>query len=315
MNYRILLIFIGIYMGQSFPTMGQDIQNISMEDGNGKELTYSELLPVSGLIEGVLVLMPGFGQQAGDVFEDTDLPRIASDNGLLVVSIPTGFNLSADKFMSDRITSILTDVLIRHAMDQEPFVFGGFSGGGTILLRYAERCHENPGDHPVVPSAVFTVDSPVDLIAFWDYIDREQRRGYSEVGINEAKSIAGLFENRYGSLEEHREVYEDLTPFDAGSPDPGNEVFLERIPVRVYHDIDIPWLLAERRRSAYDANFLISSEMISRLMLMGNMRAEFVQSPIEGRRKDGRRHPHSWNIVDSEECVQWMQKAMLLDQD
>lgn len=41
-------------------------------------------------------------------------------------------------------------------------------------------------------------------------------------------------------------------------------------------------------------------------MLMGNQEAEFIQTFQTGYRRNGQRHPHSWSIIDAEECVDWM---------
>lgn len=291
-------------------TMSQEPQKVNYERHDGKQSYYMELVPDAETFAGVLVLMPGFSQRAEDVYRDSDLPQKAMAQNFLVVTISTGFNLTSNDFVTEDITNILTDVQIRHELGQEQFVMGGFSAGGTIALRYSEYCHKTPGDFPVVPAGVFTVDSPIDIIAFFDYMERELQRDYSEVGINEANHISKMLENKYGSLDENREVYEKITPFNASSYEKGNEQYLMRPAVRVYHEIDIDWLIKNRRRSALDANFTLASEMISRLVLAGNERAEFIQSDIEGRRHDGRRHPHSWNIVDGDDCIAWIKNLM-----
>ena len=310
MSLKLILFSTLIVCMSSCNSNSQEPQKIDLTREDGKPGYYMELMPASGNIKGVLVLLPGFAQKAEDVFSDSDLPDLAHKNNLLVVGISAGFNLTANDTVAARLTQILTDVLIRHEMNQEQFVFGGFSAGGAIALRYAELCHETPGDYPVVPSAVFTIDSPIDLIDFWSYMDREMARNYSDVGMTEARHIAKMFEHKYGSLAENRATYEKITPFDMSKKEPGNERFLLKIPVRTYHDIDIPWQINNRRRSALDANFLPSSELISRLQLQGNARAEFIQSNIEGRRANGDRHPHSWNIVDGQACVVWILEAI-----
>ncbi len=55
---------------------------------------------------------------------------------------------------------------------------------------------------------------------------------------------------------------------------------------------------------------LDASELVSRLVLMGNKHAEFVSSKTPGRRSNGLRHPHSWSIVDEVDCVQWMKEQL-----
>ena len=55
---------------------------------------------------------------------------------------------------------------------------------------------------------------------------------------------------------------------------------------------------------------LNGSELVNRLVIMGNNQAEFVSSKIEGRRNNGMRHPHSWNIVDEAELVRWIKEKL-----
>ena len=104
----------------------------------------------------------------------------------------------------------------------------------------------------------------------------------------------------------HATTYDTLTPFNAKLLGPGNERFLCDTAVRVYHDVDVVWQLENRRRSLYDANALGASELIARLLLAGNNRAEFVQANGKGVRSNGQRHPHSWSIVDAGELVGWV---------
>jgi hypothetical protein len=43
---------------------------------------------------------------------------------------------------------------------------------------------------------------------------------------------------------------------------------------------------------------------------MGNNEAEFMISKVQGKRNNGTRHPHSWNIVDETELVQWIKEKL-----
>jgi hypothetical protein len=111
-----------------------------------------------------------------------------------------------------------------------------------------------------------------------------------------------------GTPETNPKRYNELTPFNHRLTESGNEKYLKNMAVRVYHDIDVEWQLKQRRRSIFDSNQLSASELINRLMLMGNDRAEFMTSKQPGVRSNGMRHPHSWSIVDEVECIQWTLK-------
>ena len=89
-----------------------------------------------------------------------------------------------------------------------------------------------------------------------------------------------------------------------------NEKFLKNTSVRAYHDVDIAWRLINRNQTVHNSNYEVTAELINRLMLMGNKKAEFMQSFKTGYRSNGRRHPHSWSIVDEVEFIQWMKKII-----
>jgi len=125
------------------------------------------------------------------------------------------------------------------------------------------------------------------------------------VGVNEAKTVSAMMSKEIGTPETNPKRYNELTPFNHELNEPGNERYLKNMAVRVYEDIDVEWSLKNRRRSIYDSNALDASELINRLLLMGNERAEFMTAKQPGYRSNGMRHPHSWSIVDEIECIQW----------
>lgn len=153
---------------------------------------------------------------------------------------------------------------------------------------------------------VFAVDSPVDLPDIWEYFQREIKKNYAEAGVIEAKAVSEKMMKEIGTPDSNPKKYNELTPFNHRLTTPGNERFLKDIAVRFYEDVDVEWLLKERRRSLFDSNALSASELINRLLLMGNHRAEFVSSKRPGKRSNGIRHPHSWTIVDEIDCIQWI---------
>jgi len=102
------------------------------------------------------------------------------------------------------------------------------------------------------------------------------------------------------------EIFKALSPFSIDKSLGENERFLKEVAVRAYHDIDVSWRLIHRNQTARFDNYIATSELINRLMLLGNEQAEFIQTYQTGYRRNGDRHPHSWSIIDAEECVEWM---------
>ena len=288
--------------------IGQNFEKIVFNDKDADDY-YIQLRPETEKVNGVLVLLPGYGEKAESIFPSSKLFNTAYANGVLTIAIAGGEKIYADEKVIDKLNRGLTDFIKRNpTIPTDKFVIGGFSAGGTICLRYAEYSVENPTKVPVAIKGVFTVDSPIDLVDIWEYFQREIRKNYSEVGVFEAKFVSEKMNKEIGTPETNPKRYSELTPFNHRLTEAGNEQFLKNMAVRVYHDIDVEWQLKQRRRSIFDSNQLSASELINRLMLMGNERAEFMTSKQPGVRSNGTRHPHSWSIVDEVECIQWTLK-------
>lgn len=285
--------------------IGQNFERVVFSD-NDPDDYYLQLKPPAEKVIGVLILLPGYGEKAESIFPSSGLFNTAYANGIMTIAIAGGEKIYADEEVIDKLNRALADVIKRNPdISRDKFVMGGFSAGGTISLRYAEYSVENPSKTPVTLKGVFTVDSPIDLRDIWEYFQRETRKNYSDVGVFEARMISEKMNKEIGTPETNQKRYSELTPFDHRLTEAGNERFLKDMAVRTYEDMDVEWQLKQRRRSLFDSNALNASELINRLLLMGNARAEFMTSKQPGMRSNGMRHPHSWSIVDEVECIQW----------
>lgn len=300
-----LTLFLVLLVGNA---MGQSIEKIIFGDNTSDDY-YLVLKPSTDKIKGVLVLLPGYGEKPESIFPQSKLFNVAYANDVLTIAIAGGEKLYADEQVISKLNKGLHDLLKKNpGISKENFVIGGFSAGGTISVRYAAYCAENQTNVPLIPKGVFAVDSPLDLFDIWDYFQREIKKNYSEAGVFEAKMVSARMTKEIGTPETNPKKYNELTPFNHKMTEPGNEKFLKNMAVRIYEDIDVEWQLKERRRSLYDTNILNASELINRLLLMGNTQAEFKTSAQPGQRSNGMRHPHSWSIVDEVDCIQWALK-------
>lgn len=300
------ILFISLLILQVHCTHSQNYERINVNSST----YYLAIKPQSNQIKAVLVLLDGFGGSAEQIFPETKLHNIAYRHHILTVGIGVRLKISADKSVVATLDSIMNDIKQRFKVPADKFVLGGMSAGGTIALRYAEYCKSNPAKFPINPKAVFAVDSPIDVIGLMQYFDNEIAKNFSQIGVEEARYVKNLLIQEYGELKTNLDKYVELSPFYKDQIGAGNERFLKDIPVRVYHDVDISWYLKNRRRSIYDENLLNTSEMINRLLLMGNEKAEFISAKQPGYRSDGTRHPHSWSIVDEMECIEWIKKEL-----
>lgn len=307
MIIRILILGFVLFLFNS--TYSQNFEKIVVGNKDSLDGYYLVLKPWNE-IHGVLVLFPTRGFPPETVFEESKLQNLAWSNNLLTIAFSAGKSFYADSASIANINLILNDVVERYGVKRDKFVFGGFGGGGMIGLRYVEYCKEYPEKFPVKPQGVFAIDPAVDYINLWKYFERELKSGISNSGRAEAEHVLNEMTSNIGTLQENIEKYKELTPFYSDLEVAGNEKFLRHIPIRLYYEIDMEWYLKNKRRSAYDLNFLNGSEMIKRLLILGNEKAEFIQAKKEGYRSDGQRHPHSWSIIDEIDCIQWVKGLM-----
>ena len=271
---------------------------------------YSVIPPTGGRVQGAMVLFDGFGGDASSFLAETKLHNVASANDLLTVCLPTGRRLFLDDIHLKMIHRILNEVAKKYGIKNDRFAMGGFSSGGTVALRYVELCYEHPEEFEIKPRAAFTVDSPLDVVGRYKASKRIIASGVQGFWVGEAKMINEMCDAELGKPEVKMANYRRISPFTREDSAAGNERFLKTVAYRTYHDVDVAWWLQNRQMSIDDTNIPDGSELVNRLQLMGNKEAEFMASKIPGRRANGMRHPHSWNIVDETDLVQWIKEKL-----
>jgi hypothetical protein len=299
----VLLLFINI-------TNAQSIKKIVLDKDDFYSGSYEVVEPEGSRIDGCLILLAGFGQRAEETFPETKLEDVAYKNNILTVSFAAGNKLYADSITVLKLTNIIKDILKKYYVSDKNFLLGGFSAGGMIALRYVELCNQFPEKFPIHPQGVFTVDSPIDIFTIWENLEENYKNNYSELAFEEAQRAMKHIKDDYGVPRENIPVYAKLTAFSMNKNYSENEIFLKNTAVRTYHDVDIAWRLINRNQTVHNSNYEVTAELINRLILMGNNRAEFMQSFQTGYRANGQRHPHSWSIVNETECISWMKTLL-----
>ena len=72
---------------------------------------------------------------------------------------------------------------------------------------------------------------------------------------------------------------------------------------------DREWFGANELHEAYTGN-RITSYNVCYTKLLRNENAEFIPTTGKGYRIDGRRHPHSWSILDAEDTANWIERMI-----
>jgi len=303
---RTLIIFTTIFF-VSKNLYPQTIKKIVLDENDFYSGHYLVVEPENKeAISGVLVLLAGFGQIPENTPPETKLHNVSYANNILTVFYAAGNKLYADSITQVKLTNVINDIIKRYKVKSNTFVLGGFSAGGMIAMRYVELCSEFPDKFPIQPKGVFAVDSPIDIFTIYEQLEESIKNNYSEMAVEEAVRAIGYIKNDYGIPLENASTYAKLTAFSMNKTYSQNEKYLKNCAVRTYHDVDIAWRIKNRNQTVHGSNYEVTAELINRLNLMGNNRAEFMQSFQTGYRSNGLRHPHSWSIVNEVEFIQWM---------
>jgi len=279
-------------------------------DKDSTTLFYEKMIP-SGKPIGVLVILGGTFDLIPDIKKQITLHSLAVQKNLLVIfpSINYGTNKLFPEYKF--LDTIFKQIVNQYKIPKDKFVIGGFSGGGMLALRYTERANKFKDSSYIIPRAVFGVDPPVDYAHLWDHCVNDVERNVSDMAVRESKSIMEEYRKEFGgSPQEHPENYVEYSIYSHSEKDGGNAKYLINTPVLIYTEPDVMWQLNYRQRDFYDMNCLDQSAMINFLRLHGNKNSELITTYNKGKRLDGKKHPHSWSIMNSQQCLSWIMKQL-----
>ena len=306
MRTLFLAILAFLILNQSF---GQKTEKIYLDKSDNNSNCYLAIYPEKLPWKGYLFLIPSFGEMPEGVLMQTDLPKLAAEQGILTI-IPT-FKTGVKSFGIDSLSQqsfkeILEDVIRKNKLSGLKFYVGGFSIGGSCAVKFAELAiREN---FKFKPDAVFVIDPPLDFERFYNSNKRTVRLSVNSQPSQEAIYMIERIEKEMkGTPESTIQNYYKYSPYSFSDTKQTAIKYLINTPIRFYTEPDINWWLKERGGDYSGMNALDGSCMINELNRLGNSKAYFIATKNKGYRKpDNRRHPHSWSIVDNTELINWL---------
>lgn len=280
------------------------------EQNDTSSLFYLKIIPKSKPI-GVLVIMPSSGELVEAVMQQITLHQLAVEKGLIVIfpSINWGsctFN-EEHKFLD----IIFKQVATEYEIPRDKFVLGGLSGGGMVSLTYVEKAIREKGTTYVIPKAIFALDPPLDFAHLYLHAQQDVEKNNFPAAVNEGNWLMRMYETELGGTPQQvPEQYIRFSIYSHSERDGGNAKYLLNTPVRIYTEPAIEWQMKYRHRDFYNLNCTDISAMINLLQLNGNSNAEMIVTYDKGVRIDGTKHPHSWSIMDSKDCLDWILKQL-----
>ncbi|MFZ4057486.1 MAG: hypothetical protein ACOYKE_05080 [Ferruginibacter sp.] len=282
------------------------IEKVFLDKIDTTKNCYTIIYPAKLPWTGYLFLIPGFGETAELVLQQTDLPKKFAQNGILTI-IPTFqdgvLSFGVDSLSQQSFDNILKDVTSKHKLIDQRFFVGGFSIGGSCAIKYAENAH-------IKPTAIFAIDPPLDFENFYNSAKRGIRLSKeNEANQEHVYMIDRLEKETGGSPITNLAEYYNISPYSFSDTTQRAIKKLVKMPLRIYTEPDINWWIKERGADLTSMNATACSAMINELNRLGNKNATLITTQNKGYRKpDNRRHPHSWSIVDNNELIKWLLK-------
>ena len=306
MNKLIFFLAIQLLFQLSF---GQKIETVYLYSNDSTVNYYIVVHPSKLPYKGFAFFIPGMFQSAKDVLVQTELPKLAAQQGILTI-IPT-FKTGLPSFGFDTATQSSLSEMLDHVtkaykLDSVNFYLGGFSIGGTCALKYSELAFSN--NYPIKPKAVFAIDSPLDFERLYKGMLREiHLPNSSEDGLAESNYILKRCREEFGgSPSDNIQAYYKKSPYSYNDSTQHAIKPLVNLPIRLYTEPDILWWLSEgvdySLMNAFDF-----AAMTNELKRLGNNKIMLIPTSNKGYRKpENKKHPHSWSIAEPKELVKWL---------
>lgn len=269
---------------------------------------YVSVVP-NGQIQGLIVLLPSFGAPPEKFLYEIRLDSLAVASGLVMLApSPQGRETHyLDDASIDTLHLMIQEASRRYNLAGKKFVIGGFSIGGTGALRYAERLLEGGWEQDLSLAGAFAVDAPLDFERLWLCFEKEMQQTSSQEADYFLRVLA---RSLGGSPQDYKPNYAKGSPFLASEENGGRAPLLKDLPLRFYVEPDTAWWKANgwleyKYQNAQDMDLLVKQ-----LRSLGSEQVELLKTSDKGYRKNGKRHPHSWSIVDERELLDWILKTI-----
>ncbi|HSP86701.1 MAG TPA: hypothetical protein VLN45_01095, partial [Ignavibacteriaceae bacterium] len=145
-------------------------------------------------------------------------------------------------FTSDIMSEIVKElqfILEDNNLKELPVYFWGISLAGTRALKLTIFLQTNKEKFWLQSSGVAISEAPLDMVRYWDVLNRTMINDFSPDDVKEAKEITYLLKENLGTPQENFNNYVDYSPFMYISEDGGNATDLRNIPFRAYYDPDV----------------------------------------------------------------------------
>ena len=257
---------------------------------------------------GLVVMLPYYGSDANE-FSSAALPALLAKKNVATMIVSASGYLVDDDVLT--LKELIGEVVRELNIPPGHLAIGGISAGGTGAVRYSEYCISAPCDARFKPSAIFSVDAPLDFESWWNRLTLNVRRGDPKSALGESEAILDALRSALGgSPSQVPLAYRSRSPFLASGMNGGNAHLLKDVPIRLYTEPDVVWLIDNLGLDYYTINAVDQAALVLQLRALGNTKATLITTSGKGYRPPGIRNTHSWSIVDEPELADWIVQCL-----
>ncbi len=314
---RILHLFISAWFTIAFSISihAQKVINVVFPaDGT---VRLSENITVPKIDAGYTLWKPSSGKTVGMIIffhsrRDTINQDVLIQNALknqLAVLYATTNNPLEFFFKESRMQEIANYISVVCNNFQIPsnnLLFCGLSLEGLRALKLTVFLKQNPTYNHIVPRAIAICDAPMDMFRFY------QSALKNNVLINEllmpedGNWISTYVKNNLeGPPDQSLARYIQHSPFAKSVRNGGNASYFKNIPLRVYTEPNLDWLLENSRMEYFHINSFDMIGFVDQLYLLGSESAEIIATKYKEELPEGERKSYDWSIIDEEALVAW----------
>jgi len=289
-------------------TIGQTVEYTFNNPSDSATDHYITYIPI-GEPNGLLLLLPSFGEFPYFTTLETSIPKIATENGLLTViaTLQDGpMTFCIDSISQIHLDNLIAELFKKYKLEGKKFYMGGFSIGGSGVIKYAERAYTSTTLKK--PDAIFGIDPPLDFERFYNSMIRDIKLSAGKEPNQESVYFTKLIIDKFGGTPQDKQnVYQRISPYSFSDTTQQSVKKIMNLPIRLITEPDIEWRLKERNDDFYDINAIDCSAMINELTQLGNKNAILVATTNKGfRQTTKKRNPHSWSIADPTITIKWL---------
>lgn len=304
-------IFVPLTIFISTIASCQKIETVYLDKTDSTRNMYIAVIPQSGQINSFMFLLDGFGGgDPKDILIQTGIPKYAATKGILSI-IPVlktgGLYFGSDMASQQSLKEMIDLVVNKYQLKGKDFYIGGFSIGGTCVVKYSELAVQK--NYPIKPKAVFAVDPPLDWERWYNEAKRVVRLSSPDKVNGEVTYMIERIKKEMGGTPQTAlENFYTNSPYSFSDTTQRAIKALIKTPIMMISEPDINWWLSQRGYDYSYINITDQAAMINELQRLGNTKAVLVTTTGKGYRQPGNnRHPHSWSIADPEQTIKWLQ--------